>query len=125
MARQGLTIKALFPRHVTPLFTNSIRVFNRAIEDQAGLSASDAVSVSKTIETAVLVSTNTLSGDYGSTFDIDFNITMDNIGSISIRIKEYIDLLPPGSLRCPPGPTVTSQRFRITYTMRTKWTANG
>jgi len=43
-----------------------------------------------------LVSTNTLSGDYLYTFDIDFNVTVNNIGSISITIKEYIDLLPPG-----------------------------
>jgi len=43
-----------------------------------------------------LVSTNTLSGDYIYTFDIDFNITVDNIGSTSITIKEYIDLLPTG-----------------------------
>ena len=43
-----------------------------------------------------MVSTNTLSGDYLYTFDIDFNVTVNNIGSISITIKEYIDLLPPG-----------------------------
>ena len=43
-----------------------------------------------------MVSTNTLSGDYVYTFDIDFNITADNIGSTSITIKEYIDLLPTG-----------------------------
>ena len=60
------------------------------IGDHAGLCAGDAVSVSKTEETAVLVSTNTLSGDYIYTFDIDFNITVDNIGSTSITIKEYI-----------------------------------
>ena len=66
------------------------------IGDHAGLCAGDAVSVSKTVETAVLVSTNTLSGDYVYTFDIDFNITADNIGSTSITIKEYIDLLPTG-----------------------------
>ena len=43
-----------------------------------------------------MVSTNTLSNDYVYTFDIDFNITADNIGSTSITIKEYIDLLPTG-----------------------------
>jgi uncharacterized repeat protein (TIGR01451 family) len=66
------------------------------IWDQAGLCAGDAVSVSNKLETAVLVSTNTLSSNYVYTFDIDFKITMDNIGSISITIKEYIDLLPTG-----------------------------
>jgi uncharacterized repeat protein (TIGR01451 family) len=76
--------------------TTSGRTAIVQIGDQAGLCASDAVSVGKTVETAVLVSTNTLSGDYVYTFDIDFNITLDNIGSTSITIKEYIDLLPTG-----------------------------
>ena len=76
--------------------TTSGRTAIVQIGDQAGLCASDAVSVGKTVETAVLVSTNTLSDDYVYTFDIDFNITLDNIGSTSITIKEYIDLLPTG-----------------------------
>lgn len=92
------------PNHKSPVFQARNACFLPTryvclvvqIRDQAGLCAGDAVSVSKTMETAVLVSTNTLSGDYVYTFDIDFNITMDNIGSISITIKEYIDLLPPG-----------------------------
>lgn len=66
------------------------------IGDQAGLCSGDAVSVSKTVDTSVLVSTNTLSGDYVYTFDIDFNITSENIGSTAFSIKEYKDLLPTG-----------------------------
>ena len=74
------------------------------ISDQAGLCSGDAVSVSKTVDTAVLVSTNTLSGDYVYTFDIDFNITLENIGSTAFSIKEYIDLLPTGFSYVPTSP---------------------
>ena len=95
------------PNHKSPVFQARNACFLPTryvclvvqIGDQAGLCAGDAVSVSKTVETAVLVPTNTLSSGYVYTFDIDFNITMDNIGSIPITIKEYIDLCPPVLLR--------------------------
>lgn len=63
---------------------------------QAGQCSGEAVSVTKTVDSAVLVSTDTTSADYVYTFDIDYKITVKNIGSDELGIKEYIDLLPEG-----------------------------
>ena len=72
-----------------------------------------------------MVSTNTLSGDYLYTFDIDFNVTVNNIGSISITIKEYIDLLPTGFSYVSTSPNGDITEIPQTCAMETKWTANG
>jgi len=59
-----------------------------------GLCPGEAVVVSKTVDSAVLISTDTTSASYIYSFDIDFTIKIDNIGTDDLTLKEFIDLLP-------------------------------
>jgi uncharacterized repeat protein (TIGR01451 family) len=61
-----------------------------------GLCPGEAVVVSKTVDSAVLISTDTTSASYIYSFDIDFTIKIDNIGTDDLTLKEFIDLLPVG-----------------------------
>ena len=76
--------------------TSSGRTAIVQIGDEDGQCSGEAVSVTKTVDSAVLVSTDTSSADYVYTFDIDYKITVTNIGSDQLELKEYIDLLPEG-----------------------------
>ncbi|MCH8800527.1 MAG: DUF11 domain-containing protein [Chloroflexi bacterium] len=62
----------------------------------SGLCSGEAVAVSKSVDSANLVSTDTNTNPYTYTFDIDFTINVDNIGSEDMTIAEFIDLLPVG-----------------------------
>ena len=62
----------------------------------AGLCPGEAVVVSKSVQSAVLVSTDTSTTPYTYTFDIDFTIKVDNIGTEDLTIAGFIDLLPVG-----------------------------
>ncbi|MCH8988338.1 MAG: DUF11 domain-containing protein [Chloroflexi bacterium] len=66
------------------------------IGPDSGLCSGEAVAVSKTVDSANLVSTNTNTSPYTYTFDIDFAIKIDNIGTGDLTIREFIDLLPTG-----------------------------
>ena len=66
------------------------------IGPSAGLCPEAAVVVSKSVSSAALVSTDANTVPYTYTFDIDFTIKIDNIGSNDLLIKEVIDLLPVG-----------------------------
>ncbi len=61
-----------------------------------GLCSGEGVAVSKSVDSATLVSTDSSTNPYTYTFDIDFTITVDNIGSDDLTIAEFIDLLPAG-----------------------------
>ena len=76
--------------------TTSGRTAIVQIGDEAGQCAGEAVSVVKTWESPVLVSTDTSSADYVYTFDFDYRVTLTNIGSDELEVKEFIDLLPEG-----------------------------
>ena len=62
----------------------------------AGACSDKAVVVTKTVDSATLVSTDTSTNPYTYTFNIDFTIKVDNIGSDALTIAEFIDLLPEG-----------------------------
>ncbi|MCI0864480.1 MAG: hypothetical protein J4N69_09615, partial [Chloroflexi bacterium] len=56
----------------------------------------DAVVVTKSLDSATLVSTNTSTIPYTYTFDIDFTIKIDNVGTQDLPIEELRDWLPVG-----------------------------
>ena len=62
----------------------------------AGLCAGDALVIAQTVTSADLVSTDTNTAPYTYSFGIEFTITVDNIGSDDLTLKEFIDLLPLG-----------------------------
>lgn len=61
-----------------------------------GLCPGEAVVVSKTVDSVNYVSTNTNTSYYTYSFDIDFTIKIENIGTDDVTLKEFIDLLPVG-----------------------------
>jgi len=61
-----------------------------------GLCPGEAVLVTKTVDSASLVSTDTNTNPYTYTFGIDYTITVDNIGADDLTISGIIDLLPVG-----------------------------
>lgn len=61
-----------------------------------GPCSGDAVVVTKSVDSANLVSTDTSTVPYTYTFDIDFTIKIDNVGTQDLIIKELIDYLPVG-----------------------------
>ncbi|MCH7736080.1 MAG: DUF11 domain-containing protein [Chloroflexi bacterium] len=62
----------------------------------SGLCAGEAVVVTKSVDSAVLASTDTTTAPYTYTFDIGFTIKIENIGTEDLTLKEFIDLLPVG-----------------------------
>ena len=60
------------------------------------LCPSEAVVVSKTVDSVILLSTDTGTDPYTYTFAVTYTITVDNIGSDELTIAEFIDLLPVG-----------------------------
>ena len=62
----------------------------------AGLCPGEAVVVSKTMDSVNLVSTDTSVAPFTYTFDVDYTITVDNIGTDDLTIDGFIDLLPQG-----------------------------
>lgn len=61
-----------------------------------GLCPGEAVVVSKTVDSVNYVSTDTTTDPSTYSFDIDYTITIDNIGTADVTLKEFIDLLPVG-----------------------------
>ena len=61
-----------------------------------GPCSGDSVVVTKNLDTATLVSTNTSTFPFTYTFNIDFTITIDNRGTEDLKIKELKDWLPEG-----------------------------
>ena len=61
-----------------------------------GLCPGEAVVVTKVWDSVILVSTDTTEVPYTYTFDVDYTITVDNIGTADLSIDEFIDLLPTG-----------------------------
>ena len=61
-----------------------------------GLCPGEAVVVSKTVDSVSYVSTDTATDPYTYFFDVDYTITIDNIGTAAVTLKEFIDLLPVG-----------------------------
>ena len=62
----------------------------------AGLCADNAMVIAQTVTSADLVSTDTNTAPYTYSFNIEFTITVGNIGSDDLTLKEFIDLLPLG-----------------------------
>ena len=61
-----------------------------------GLCPDEAVVVSKAVDSVNYVSTDTATDSYAYSFDVDYTITIENIGTDDITLKEFIDLLPVG-----------------------------
>lgn len=61
-----------------------------------GLCTGEAVRVSKTLDSVSHISTNEYVSPYTYSFTADYNITVENIGTDNVTIKEFIDLLPVG-----------------------------
>lgn len=64
------------------------------IGPSAGLCEDDAALVSKTVASASLIGTNINTSPFTYSFDIDFTITVTNIGEDDLTLKEYTDILP-------------------------------
>jgi len=62
----------------------------------SGPCTGDSVIVTKTVDSATLVSTNTTTNPYTYTFDIDYTMTLENVGTRNLTIKELVDYLPVG-----------------------------
>ena len=61
-----------------------------------GLCPDEAAVVTKTWTSVTLTATDTSVSPRAYTFDIDFEIKLDNIGTEDLDLKELIDLLPTG-----------------------------
>ena len=61
-----------------------------------GLCSGEAVSVTKVLDSVAYAATDTNTSPYTYLFNADFSITIDNIGTDDLTLKEFIDLLPPG-----------------------------
>lgn len=59
-----------------------------------GSCTGDAVLVAKVVDSASPVSTHTSTSPYTYTFNVDFTIKIDNVGTQNLTIKELIDYLP-------------------------------
>jgi uncharacterized repeat protein (TIGR01451 family) len=70
-----------------------------------GLCPGEAVAVSKTIDSVTYVSTDTNTAFYTYSFDVDFTIKIDNIGTDDVTLKEFIDLLPVGFFYASTNPS--------------------
>ena len=77
------------------------------IGPNAGLCAGEAVLITKTVDSVTLVSTDDSSVPFTYTFDVDYTITVDNIGTDDLTITSFEDLLPAGfsffSITSPSG----------------------
>ena len=77
------------------------------IGPDAGLCAGEAVLITKTVDSVTLVSTDDSSVPFTYTFDVDYTITVDNIGTDELTITSFEDLLPAGfsffSMTSPSG----------------------
>ena len=76
--------------------TRSGKTATVQIGPDSGPCPGEAVVVSKTVDSAALVSTDTNTVPYTYTFNIDFEIKVDNIGTDDLTISEFRDLLPVG-----------------------------
>ena len=62
----------------------------------AGLCEDDAIVITKSVASADWTGTNFNTSPFTYSFDIDFTITVTNIGEDDLTLKEYIDILPEG-----------------------------
>ena len=60
------------------------------------LCSGEAVTVSQTMDSAVLVFTDLTTTPFTYTFDVDYTITVNNIGTLDLIIAGFVDLLPVG-----------------------------
>jgi len=79
------------------------------------LCPNEAVLVNKTVDSVDLVSTDTGTSPFTYTFDVDYTITIDNIGSQDLTIAEFIDLLPEGFsyFSIDPSGDITDPPFQL------------
>jgi len=61
-----------------------------------GLCPQGALLTSKILDSAVLVFTDTSTDPYTYTFNIDYKIKVDNIGSFNVELHRFKDILPVG-----------------------------
>ena len=61
-----------------------------------GLCPGEAALVTKTVDSMAFVSTDDTAVPFVYTFEVDFTIEVDNIGSIPMTVDNFIDLLPAG-----------------------------
>jgi len=66
------------------------------IGEVSGLCSGEAATVAKTVGTVAYVSTDTSSSSYVYSFNVDYSITVTNIGEDDLEIKGFVDLLPQG-----------------------------
>ncbi len=61
-----------------------------------GVCPGEAVRAGKTLDSVSYISTNEYTSPYTYSFTADYNITIENIGTDDVTLKEFIDLLPVG-----------------------------
>jgi uncharacterized repeat protein (TIGR01451 family) len=61
-----------------------------------GLCPGEAVRAGKTLDSVSYISTDEYTSPYTCSFTADYSITIENIGTDDVTLKEFIDLLPVG-----------------------------
>ena len=61
-----------------------------------GLCSGEAVSISKSVDSVVLLGTDTSTDPNTYSYRVNFTITVDNIGTVDLEVFEFRDLLPEG-----------------------------
>lgn len=77
----------------------------------------DAVKVSQETVDATLVYTDDSTTPYVYTFDVQYDINVENIGDVDLTVSEFVDLLPVGYayFSVEPIGTITEAPFNLHY----------